>query len=357
MSVVHDIRHAEQVKPLRPDRSVLRFNAVVAAMVWVLWLTVGGTRALHALHAHWQMSLTMVFGSLVGGGTSEGGGAVAFPIFTKVLQIPATDARIFTYAIQSVGMGAASLSILYLRVPIERRIIKWAAPAGVAGVVFSSTVLADHLTLPQIRIYFTVLLTSLAIALIVMRVRRMEHRNPAIPVFGPREAVVLVLAGFAGGVVSGLVGVGENTVAFIVLVMLFRVSEKVATPTTVILMTVVSIAAFLTHLLALHDFDGPRPGYWLSAVPIVCVGAPLGALICSKLSRQTIRTILILLIAADLVSTLVIVPIPHTTRIVAGALLVLVTAGCYLLTKVSRYHPGPSDPPPPATASGIRAKG
>jgi hypothetical protein len=136
-----------------------------------------------------------------------------------------------------------------------------------------------------------------------------------------------------------MLGVGENMVAFITIVMLFRISEKVATPTTVILMTVVSIAAFLSHIFLLHDFTGPVPGYWLAAAPIVAVGAPLGALICSKMSRQTIRLILIGLIAADFVSTLALVPISGTTMVIAAAVLAAGTISIYLMTNVTRYRP------------------
>jgi uncharacterized protein len=38
---------------------------------------------------HWRSSLTMAFGSFVAGSTPQGSGSVAFPVFTKVLDIPA----------------------------------------------------------------------------------------------------------------------------------------------------------------------------------------------------------------------------------------------------------------------------
>lgn len=93
-----------------PERSALRVNLTIALLVWGVWLVFGGKSAIHHLFADWKVALTMVFGSLVGGGTSEGGGAIAFPIFTKLLHIAPVDARNFSLAIQSVGMGSASLS-------------------------------------------------------------------------------------------------------------------------------------------------------------------------------------------------------------------------------------------------------
>ena len=116
----------------------LRFNLLLALLVWIVWLFFGGRNALHYLLIDWKVALTMVFGSMVGGGTSEGGGAIAFPIFTKLLHIAPYDARNFSLAIQSVGMGAASLSILYQRIPIERRALLYAGVPGIAGVIFGA---------------------------------------------------------------------------------------------------------------------------------------------------------------------------------------------------------------------------
>jgi len=53
----------------------------------------------HHLLVDWKVALTMVFGSMLGGGTSDGGGAVAFPIFTKLRHIAPYDARNFSLAI------------------------------------------------------------------------------------------------------------------------------------------------------------------------------------------------------------------------------------------------------------------
>jgi len=343
-----------QGRPLRSNWAVLRLNAAMAVTVWLLWLVFGRGFAISSLVHEWRVSVTMVFGSLVGGGTSEGGGAVAFPVFTKLLHIPAPHARLFTFAIQSVGMTAASFTILYLRVPIERQFLKLAAPAGIVGVIISATLIAPSVKSVDIRVFFTVMLTSLALALIIQQIRKTDSRNQRLTRFGPREQMIIVATGFVGGAVSGLLGIGENMVAFVIMVLLFRISEKVATPTTVILMTTVSITGFLVHVLLLGDFHGIVPKYWLAAVPVVVVGAPLGALICSKLSRQVIRLILLGLIAADFASTLWLVPLSAVTMITAGAVLAAGTAGFFLLTRVTRYQPAAGAVRGPSTLLGPR---
>ncbi len=133
-------------------------------------------------------------------------------------------------------------------------------------------------------------------------------RNERIPIFTTREKNILIAAGFLGGVVSALVGTGENSVTFMVMVLLFRISEKIVTPTTVILMTMVTFPGFLLHVFVLRDFTPIVMGYWLAAVPVVAVGAPAGAWICSHMKRHSIVLLLLFLIALEFFSTLLLVP-------------------------------------------------
>ncbi len=49
------------------------------------------------------MSLTMIIGGFIGGATSEGGGAVAFPVMTLALALEPAVARDFVYMSQSAG--------------------------------------------------------------------------------------------------------------------------------------------------------------------------------------------------------------------------------------------------------------
>jgi hypothetical protein len=49
------------------------------------------------------MTITMAFGSFIGGATAEGGGAVAFPVMTLVLHLSPAVARDFSFMIQCCG--------------------------------------------------------------------------------------------------------------------------------------------------------------------------------------------------------------------------------------------------------------
>lgn len=315
----------------------VRFNFGMAAVIWAVWLLAGGSFAWHSLLSNWRVAVTMIFGSLVGGGTSEGGGAVAFPVFTKVLHIPAHQACLFSFAIQSVGMGAASLSILYLKIPIERRALLWGGMGGLSGMVLSTYWIEPFVAPALVRIAFTVMVSSLGVALVLLNRTVHVKRHLACPAFGLRERALLTLAGLLGGLMSGLVGCGENIVIFMLMVLLFRVSEKIVTPTTVILMTIVTIGGFGLHALAIHDFDRTVTGYWLAAVPIVSVGAPLGAIICSKMSRRAIVYTLLVLIAAEFTSTVLCIPISRLAALAAAMSLVFFGTLNWVMSSIRVY--------------------
>jgi uncharacterized membrane protein YfcA len=326
-------------------RSAFRVNLTIAVVVWALWLIFGGRLAIHHLFADWKIALTMVFGSLVGGGTSEGGGAIAFPIFTKLLHIAPYDARNFSLAIQSVGMGSATLSILYLRIPIERRVLFYAGIPGVLGVAVGAFFVAPLIPPVIVRTSFTVLVSSLGVALLLVNREKAVLRNEHIPVFGASEKGVLVTAGFLGGVVSALIGTGENAVTFMVLVLLFRISEKIVTPTTVILMTMVTIPGFLLHVFAIKDFTPTVTGYWLAAVPVVAVGAPLGALICSHMKRHSIVLVLLFLIVLEFCSTLLLVPMSRPVLWASLATLAVCGSVDWIMSRSKLYRPENRDVP------------
>ncbi|MGC2619747.1 MAG: sulfite exporter TauE/SafE family protein [Acidobacteriaceae bacterium] len=317
----------------------IRFNFGMAAVVWVAWIAIGGRFAWDSLLTNWRVAVTMIFGSLVGGGTSEGGGAVAFPVFTKLLHIPAHQACLFAFAIQSVGMGAASLSILFLGIPIEKRVLLWGGAGGIAGLLVSTYGIEPFLPPVLVRIAFTIMVSSLGVALLLLNRKELEHRHLRMEVFGAKEKAMIVAAGMVGGLMSGLAGCGENIVIFMVMVLLFRVSEKVVTPTTVILMTIVTLTGFALHVLALGDFTRADASYWLAAVPIVSVGAPLGAIICSKMSRRAIVNVLLVLIAAELTSTVLIIPMSRKVAITAALSLAFFGTLNWVMSSVHTYAP------------------
>ena len=295
-------------------------SILVAVTVWTVWLILTGpVHALSNLIVNWKAAVTMIFGSMVAGGTSMGGGAVAFPIFTKVLHVPPSEAKVFSLAIQSIGMSAASLTIVAMKTKVEWRFIRWASLGGVPGIILGSVLLAPVLPSNVIKFSFTMMVCSFGIVLFALN-RTRRRRNLAIPSWGKREQIFSLLAGLWGGVVSGLVGSGMDIVGFSIMVLLFGLCEKVSTPTSVILMAINAVAGFILHQYFVGDFVEPVTNYWLAAVPVVVVGAPAGAMLCNFMKRKTIARMLMSLIVIESVSSFLLIPL--TAKLLCSSLFV-----------------------------------
>ncbi|TVP65859.1 MAG: sulfite exporter TauE/SafE family protein [Nodularia sp. (in: Bacteria)] len=291
------------------SRPLIRVSTLVAFTVWTVWLIgVGPNSAISNMIEHWKIAVTMVFGSMIAGGTSMGGGAVAFPVLTKVLQIPAHEARVFSLAIQTIGMGSASLTIVAMGTPLEWQFIRWVSLGGVPGIILSSVFLAPIIPPNVIKISFTIMISSFAIILLFLN-RSKNQPNLVIQSWGKWERKVSFFVGLIGGIISGLVGSGMDIFAFSVMVLLFGVCEKVSTPNSVVLMAINTAVGFFLHKFILGNFVEPVSNYWLAAVPVVVVGAPLGAMLCTLVNRTTVLWVLISLIFVELVSSLLLVPL------------------------------------------------
>jgi uncharacterized protein len=80
-------------------KQILQFNLALILVVWGLWITlITPAQALKIFQANWETVLITLPGSIVAGGSGMDGGAVAFPLLTKLLHVP-HDAKIFAYIV------------------------------------------------------------------------------------------------------------------------------------------------------------------------------------------------------------------------------------------------------------------
>ena len=319
----------------RRSRSAL---LVTLVLVWGTWLAYMVFRDLfHLFLTKWFMSVTMVFGSFIAGSTSEGGGAVAFPVMTLMFKISPACARNFSLAIQSVGMTAAAFAIWRCRIPVERNSILFSSLGGAAGIVLGTFFVVPLFTDPAFtKMFFASVWLSFAGALYLINRDRDREIFYSIADFKPlRAGSVLFVVGILGGVVTSLTGSGLDILTFSLLTLRYRVSESVATPTSVVLMAFNSIVGFLTHLFLvptpaaggpywMGDFQLEAYQFWLVCIPIVVIGAPAGARFIRNRSR---------LFVAGLLYTTIFVQF-------AAALLILKPAGWLLLFSTLVFFTG-----------------
>ncbi len=284
-------------------------------------LFVGKTGTFQA--PRWYVSITMVFGSMVAGATSEGGAAVAFPVLTLTMGVAPSVARDFSYLIQSVGMTSAAFSIWYMGVKIEWHSVVYCTLGGIAGVIFGLEEVAPRLSPPYSKMYFVSIWFSFAVSLYWVNYfyggvvfDSIPHWDEAV-IWSKRvrevdltlnwKACLLLFFGFLGGIFSAMSGSGIDICSFALLCLLFRVNERVATPTSVVLMAINTMVAYLYRELKMQAVAAESYNLWLVCVPVVVIGAPLGAIVSSHFHRTIFAILIYLTDVAQFVGALVVI--------------------------------------------------
>ena len=281
----------------------------------------------------YYMSITMLFGSMVAGATTEGGASVAFPVMTLAFQIAPMVARDFSLMVQSFGMIAAAFSIFYMRVRVETTSLLWGSLGGAVGVIVGIEWVAPVLPPNYTVMYFVSVWAAFAFSLYLLNRDAQRCVVPAISVVTWRTRVALVCAGLAGGVLTGLTGSGVNICVFAVNTLIFRVSEKVATPTSVLLLAGNTVVGFAWRQLAQGGVAREAWGFLLVCIPIVVLGAPLGSVLGSHFHRLTLAAFVYVMDAVQLLSAFIIVkqtPVLATTSVCATIV------GCIVFELMSR---------------------
>ncbi len=284
------------------------------AVVYSAWITYMTTADAWGLFVeHWTVSVTMTLGSFVAGATAEGGAAVAFPVFTKILQIAPANARTFGLMIQAVGMSVAGIVIFAQRIPVATRVIFWVTLGGILGQYLGNFYII--LPNPYPRILFTFIAAAFGVAMYISRFRMKWEPVDRVAVWGPGQVILFLFVGLLGGIFAAQTGSGIDMATFVVLTLAFGLNEKISTPTTVIIMALNSIVGFYFRGTIAQDI-GIVWEYWLVAIPIVIIGAPLGATVASRVTRDAIIYFLLFLISLEVVTTIWLVPFSNQAIVV-----------------------------------------
>ncbi len=250
------------------------------------------TNSFYLFARHFYALLTMIFGSFVAGSSPEGSAAIAYPIYTLYLKIPPPAARNFSFAIQSIGMTAASLLILGLKIKVEWNYIKFVTVGGIFGLVFGTWYIVPLVSPPLAKLFFVSLWLSFGLVLWNENRKKKRVFFDSITHFAKPDMARLILLGLVGGMISSIFGTGINIFSFCFMTIYYRINEKVAVPSSVIIMTIETLFGFFIHAGVVKDFSRLSFEMWLVCVPFVAVFAPLGAYVVSKVPRKAAATFL-----------------------------------------------------------------
>merc|ERR550525_2065899 len=208
---------------------------------------------------------------------------------------------------------------------------------AVAGMIFGLEVVDTALTPPEKKLSFVCIWFSFAFALFLLNREHKRKTFYLIPRFGACQSLVLLAVGFLGGIFSSVAGSGVDICSFSVLSLLFRVSEKVSTPTSVVLMAINTVFGFYWRQMMTDTGVEPESwGYLIVCVPIVVIFAPLGSILSSHFHRQVLAFLVYILDTVALITALIVIPVTLSLGIMCGCLLLGGFVFFFILSKAGQ---------------------
>lgn len=292
----------------------------------------------------WLIAPIMAFGSFVAGSTFLGGGSVAFPALTKLLGVNAIDAKLFSLAIQSVGMSAASFYIIGSVRNIPIAFIGLYSLGSLLGLLFSLSHLSHIIAATDLRIIFSAFL--LCFLIVYLFTQESRHTNVVLSMSNTCKDLGLTLScGMVGGIISGLIGSGADLIGFCLMALYFQLNIKRATQISVILMAISSLIGLSIHTTLFSPLSADALSLWYIAAPIVLFGAPFGAIVCKRVSSKVLLTFISIIVVCEVTSTFYLIPL-DSSRLVfyfgGGVFLAILLMGLQHLSKNKHEHVDPN---------------
>lgn len=216
--------------------------------------------------------------------TPAGAGIVYFPVLTRTVTEPVQAVR-FSLMIQAYGMslGALKWYVTDHKLFLIKEIAVTAA-AGIAGITCAVLFMPVQ-NPPAVRLLFNAGAFAMMHVIFVSSSRGKKtftgHRSNSSEFISGRSSLfflVLFSAGFAGGIISGWIGFGIDTIFFFIMTLLYKKDTASAIVSSVVLMAVVSLFGTLINIV----FFDVNTALWFSAIPGVTLGALFAAVYLSR---------------------------------------------------------------------------
>lgn len=293
------------MKSYRPRLVLFLLLCIFVVAIWAAYMHISSSWSLFA--DNWFMTVVMIFGSFIAGASSEGGGAIAYPVMTLIFNIEPDVARNFSFAIQSFGMTFAAIWIFFSRIKIEKTYLLIGGLGGFIGIIFGSLHIAPLVLPAYAKMMFVSFWLSFGIALWVVNFINHRKSESKLPNLSGYQKGELFAVAIVGGIFSSILGNGLDICTFSYVVMKYRLSEKIATPTSVILMASNAVVGFFLHSVVFDTMQVEAYNYLLVCIPVVIFGAPVGAFVINKVGRKTIATLLIIIIIVQFVTAIFVI--------------------------------------------------
>ncbi len=294
---------------------------IVLAIVCGLWLIAFPYFREDFLNHFYYMPFLGVIAATVANTTPAAAGIVYFPVLTR-FDITAATAVQFSLIIQAYGMGLGTFKwYLVNKKLFLADVIPLCLFGGIMGIIISIVVIPiDNPEL--LSLIFNSMGFVLTQVLFFSIFFRCKYPNSKIDLT-PFNKMVLFFFSLLGGLISGWIGFGIDTMFYFILTFIYKINPAIAIVTSISLMAALSFVGTLLNIA----FNQVPFSLWYSAVPGVTIaGLFLASYLAVKIGARNIILLFAFLLSVDFFMALWTqhtIPMSQTVRMILTYVLVL----------------------------------
>ncbi|MBN2011953.1 sulfite exporter TauE/SafE family protein [candidate division KSB1 bacterium] len=267
---------------------------IIAFFIAVAWLACFHHFSDDFINKYFYMPFLGIIAATVANTTPAAAGIVYFPILTKLNIAPATAVH-FGLLIQAYGMGLGTFKwFLVNKRLFIMNVIPTCLAGGIIGVFLSIVVfpIDNAKILTSIFNLIAFLLTQFIFFSILFK-----RQYPKLTVeLTPLNIAILFTFSLIGGLVTGWIGFGIDTIFYFILTVFFRINPAASIITSISLMAATSITGSILNII----FYSVPVSLWYSAIPGVTIaGLFLASFLAIKLGAKNVLLLFSLLLTLD----------------------------------------------------------
>ncbi|WP_300670426.1 sulfite exporter TauE/SafE family protein [Desulfoluna sp.] len=271
-----------------------RFLYVCLFTILILWLIVFPLFQKEFLEQFYYMPFLGVIAATVANTTPAAAGIVYFPVLTRLDITPATAVQ-FSLIIQAYGMGLGTFKWYHVNKKLFiANVIPLCLFGGILGIITSIVIVP--IKNPELLTLIFNAIGFIFTQIIFFSILRKRHYPNLTIHLTPLNSIILFTCSLIGGLISGWIGFGIDTLFYFILTFLFRINPAVAIVTSISLMAALSAVGTLLNVVY---FTVPL-SLWYSAVPgVTLAGLFLASYFAVKIGAKNILLLFAFLMSAD----------------------------------------------------------
>ncbi|MBN1843546.1 MAG: sulfite exporter TauE/SafE family protein [Deltaproteobacteria bacterium] len=294
---------------------------IIVTIVYGLWLILLPYFREDFLGRFYYMPFLGIIAATVANITPAAAGIVYFPILTR-LQINPLTAVQFNLIIQAYGMGLGTFKwYLVNKKLFMTNVIPICLFGGIIGIIISIIfVPIDNPQLLTLTFNFIAFLFTQVIFFSILFRRKYPNLKIDLTIY---NIMILFAFSLLGGLISGWIGFGIDTMFYFILTFIFKINPAVAIVTSISLMAALSVTGTLLNIIV----NQVPLSLWYSAVPGVTIaGLFLAAYFAVKIGPKNILILFTFLLSIDFFMTFwtqQTIPMSQTVRMVLTYIIIV----------------------------------